>query len=286
MRLFKRKTQLIIGNKNDTKGILIENIRVSFDIEMNDKKETNTGKISIWNLSQEILAILDDKDAFVILKVGYDDEPSIIFQGDVIEFSPQYQGVDLITEITLKDGYIPLASRKLSLSFAANSSTSQILNKIIGEINLVKGDYSGLPNFVYRQGFSFIGSPAKALDTILNRIDYEWTITNNVLVISQTNKTSKTIEAQLLTPETGLLDSPQRLKQRPTKKKVVDNKVQDPRRFDGWKFNTLILGGMVPKNIVKVKTESVNGIFIIKNIRFVGDTHTDDWRAEIQAIEK
>lgn len=286
MRLFKRKTQIIIGSKGNPNGTLIEDIRISFDIEMNDKKETNTGKISIWNLSQEKMSLLDDKDAFVILKVGYDEEPSIIFIGDVIEFSPQYQGVDLITEITLKDGYIPLANRKLSLSFAANSSTSQILNKIIGDLNLVKGDYSGLPNFVYRQGFSFIGSPAKALDTILNRIDYEWTIANNILIISQTNKTNKTIEVQLLTPETGLLDSPQRLKQKPTKKKVRDSKVQDPRRFDGWTFKTLILSGLVPKNIVKVESKTVKGVFIIKNVRFVGDTHTDDWRAEIQAIEK
>jgi hypothetical protein len=285
LKLFNRRTQLLIGKLGE-KGTLIEYARIAFDIEMNDKRETNTGTIQVWNLSQEIIGVLDDKDISVILKVGYGEEdPSIIYIGNIIEFKHDYQGVDLITSITLKDGYIPLANRKLSLSFAAGSSSKQIINKIVADLNFIKNDYSDLPDFIYRQGFSFIGSPSQALDIVLARIGYEWTIANNVLIISKNNKTSKTVEAQLLTKETGLLDSPQRIKQKPTKR-INGSNVRDAKGLDGWLVKSLILAGLIPKNLIKVESQTATGVFLIKQVRFVGDTHADDWLAEMEVIER
>jgi hypothetical protein len=112
-RLFKRKAQVIIG-KLGSKGRLLDGVRISFDIDMDDNKETNTGKVNIYNLSEETIGLLEQKDVSIILKIGYDGkELSTLFIGNVVEYEHDFNGFDVITKITLKDGYIPLTNKKL-----------------------------------------------------------------------------------------------------------------------------------------------------------------------------
>lgn len=280
-RLFKGKAQVIIGKLGST-GRLLEGVRISFDIDMDDNKETNTGKVNIYNLSEETIGLLEQKDVSLILKIGYDEEElSTLFIGNVVEYEPDFNGSDVITKITLKDGYIPLTSKKLSLSFAENSNTKQIIEKIVGELNLTKGDYSLLPNYIYKQGFSDEGSPGKILDNVLARIGYEWVITNNALIITKPNESNKQVISQFLSPQTGLLNKPKRFKEKSVKTKIKENKL-----IDGWKINSLIIPSIQPKNLIKVQSSEVNGTFLVKSVKFNGDTEGDNWLCQIQAIQK
>ena len=70
MRLFKRNAQLLIGKIGEV-GRLLEGVRISFEIEMTDNRTTNTAKIDVYNLSQETIGLLEQKDASCILKIGY-----------------------------------------------------------------------------------------------------------------------------------------------------------------------------------------------------------------------
>lgn len=281
-RLFKRKAQLIIG-KIGSEGRQIDGLRYAFDIEMTDTRETNKGKISIWGLAEESKGLLEQKDASIFINIGYDDqEYSTLFIGNIVEFEEKIDDAGgYVVEINCKDGWIPLSNRKISLSFKAGSTTKQIINKIIADLNLTKGDYSALPDYVYNQGFSFIGSPGSALDNVLARIGYEWTIINNVLVISQNNKSSNETIMQFLSPTTGLLGRPSRFKDKPVKTKVKKNKL-----MDGWKINSLIIPSIQPKSLISVESETITGIFLIKSVKFTGDTHDNNWNAEIEAIQK
>lgn len=281
MRLFKRKAQILIGKLGHT-GRMIEGIRIAFEIEMDDNKETNNGKISLYNLSKETIGILEQKGVSVILKVGYDDqELSTIFIGNVVKFEHDFTGFDVITKIKCKDGYIPLTAKKLSLSFEENSSSKQIIDKIIAEINVGKGDYSNVANFVYKQGFSFVGTPGTALDLVLSRLGYEWTIANNILLISKQNEPINSTIAQLISPTTGLIDKPKRFKEDPVKTRVKKNKL-----IDGWQINSLIIPSIQPKSLIKVVSEDVDAVFLVKKVRFRGDTHDAPWFCEMEAIER
>lgn len=285
MRLFKRKTQLIIGKIGGI-GKLLEGVRISFEIEMTDNRITNTAKIDVYNLSQETIGLLEEKGSSCILKIGYDDEElSTLFIGDIVEFEYDFIGSDVITKITCKDGYIALTDRKLSLSFAANSTTTQIIDKIVAELNLTKGDYSQIPSYVYKQGFSFIGSPGKALELILSRIGYEWTIINNVLIISKENESNNETIMQLLSPSTGLLDRPKRFKDKQIRV-IKTSATKKNKLLDGWKIKSLIIPSIQPKSLINVESEELQGIFLIKAVRFLGDTHESTWYAEIDAIQK
>lgn len=253
---------------------------------MTDNRTTNTAKIDVYNLSQETIGLLEQKDTSCILKIGYDDEElSTLFIGNIVEFEHDFTGSDVITKITCKDGYIPLTAKKLSLSFAADSTTKQIIDKIVAELNLTKGDYSAIPSYVYKQGFSFIGSPGKALELILSRIGYEWTIVNNVLVISKENESNNTTIMQYLSPSTGLLDKPKRFKDRQIRV-IKTSATKKNKLLDGWKIKSLIIPSIQPKSLISVESEELEGIFLVKAVKFSGDTHDNTWYAEIDAIQK
>lgn len=285
MRLFKRNAQLLIGKIGEV-GRLLEGVRISFEIEMTDNRTTNTGKIDIYNLSQETIGLLEQKDASCILKIGYDDEElSTLFIGNIVEFEHDFTGSDIITKVSCKDGYIPLTEKKLSLSFAADSTSKQIIDKIVSELNLTKGDYSEILSYVYKQGFSFVGSPGKALELVLSRIGYEWTIVNNVLVISKENESNNKTIMQLLSPETGLLDKPKRFKDRQIRV-IKTSATKKNKLLDGWKIKSLIIPSIQPKSLIKVESEELDGIFLVKAVKFTGDTHDNSWYAEIDAIQK
>lgn len=285
MRLFKRNAQLLIGKIGEI-GRLLEGVRISFEIEMTDNRATNTAKIDVYNLAQETVGLLEQKDASCILKIGYDDEElSTLFIGNIVEFEHDFTGSDVITKITCKDGYIPLTAKKLSLSFAADSTTKQIIDKIVAELNLTKGDYSAIPSYVYKQGFSFIGSPGKALELVLSRIGYEWTIINNVLVISKENESNNTTIMQFLSPSTGLLDKPKRFKDKQIRV-IKTSATKKNKLLDGWKIKSLIIPSIQPKSLISVESEELEGTFLVKAVKFSGDTHDNTWYAEIDAIQK
>lgn len=281
MKLFKRKLQIIIG-KLGTVSKKIEGLRVSFDIEMTDTKETNKANIKLYNLSDDTIGFLEQKDSSVILQIAYDDdEYNTLYIGNIVEFDHEQNGSDFITTIECKDGFIPLSEKKLSLSFPANSTTAQILNRITSELNLTKGDYKNITNFVYKQGFSFVGNPGSALDILLNRIGYEWIINNNQLIISEKNKSDKKTVVRYLSPNTGLLNSPSRIKNAPVKKSQKKDKLTD-----GWKIQSLILPDLQPKTLIKVQSEDFNNIFLIKKSKFSGDTRGSDWICEMECVQQ
>ena len=282
-KLFKRKVQVIIGPLGST-GVLLDGIRVSFSITMDDLRDVNNGDINLYNLAEDTLGYLEKKDSSIILKVGYGDEdPSVLFIGNIVSYySEKTDSCDTITRITAKDGYVPLIYKQLSLSFPENSTSKQIIDKITADLNLTKGDYSALPNYVYKQGFSFIGSVYLGLSQVLDRIGYDWTVTNNVLVLFKIGETNKNTIGYLLSNETGMLGKPRRLKESNVKKKVKNNESSD-----GWEINCLIIPQIKPKSVIKVESENVNGYFVVKSIISKGDndsTQPSSFSSKIKAI--
>ena len=148
-------------------------------------------------------------------------------------------------------------------------------------MNLTKGDYSTLPNYVYKQGFSFLGSPGLALDKILDRLGYQWTISNNTLIISKHNESYNQTIGQFLSNETGLLYAPERINEVFTKTKVKKNKL-----IDGWKIKSLILPSIQPKGLIRVDSSNVKGDFLVKSVIFNGDTEGQNWFCQIEAIKR
>jgi hypothetical protein len=294
LELFNRKIQVIIDTGAETITIpdqgLIDNgfatnLRISFKVIKTDSKETNEAEIQIFNLSENtrnrISKQMDNKDANVkvSLSVGYGENITRIFYGDLIGYEPQEQKPDSITSLRCKDGWKGL-DQVISISFDEGSTTNQILNKIASLAGFSISS-NNIENLVYNNGFSYVGKISTALDKVTARIKNEWSIRNNVLLITSINKSNDIIPRIILNKTSGLLEKPRRIKQQETAARGGNQKT-----FDGWAVKSLIIPSLDIKSLIGVE---VNGNqvenFIVKTINFVGDNRENDFFAEMEVVK-
>ena len=128
---------------------------------------------------------------------------------------------------------------------------------------------------------SFSGSPGKALDIVLERVGFGWTIVNNALIISRPNDAVGDIPAQFISASSGMLEVPYRFKEPKVKTKKKNSKL-----VDGWRIRSLIIPSLQPKSLIEVDSKEISGVFLIKKVVFSGDTHTNEWNAEMECLQK
>lgn len=293
MQLFNRKIQVIIETDADKISIpdteLVDNgfsvnLRIDFKVQKTDAKETNEAEIQIFGLSEntrsKITEKLDDKNinVKVSLNVGYGEDIKQIFFGDLLGLKVNVEKPDVITVLTCRDGWKGL-DQVISLSFDENTNTKQILNKIsnIAGLGSVQSD---IPSLLYKNGFSYVGKISGALEKVAARIKHEWSIRNNILLVTKFNESNDSAPRIILNSKSGLINEPQRVKQQ-----EVSARGGNKKTFDGWALKSLIVPGLDVKSLITVESgEKAN--FVIKNINFTGSNREQDFFAEMEVVKK
>ena len=114
--LFNRVVTVIAQHK-DHPDVIIQNLRVQFDIEKFHNATLNTGTITIFNLKPENRRLLVKRKSdfesapftTVSLIAGYEGEDAVVFRGQLINGFSTRQGPDWITTlqcVTAYDQYI------------------------------------------------------------------------------------------------------------------------------------------------------------------------------------
>lgn len=292
MQLFNRKIQVIIETETEKISIpdtqlvnddFSSDLRIDFKVEKTDGKETNEAEIKIFGLSEntrsKITENLDDKkiNVKVSLNVGYGENIKQIFFGDLLGLKVNIEKPDVTTVLTCKDGWKGL-DQIISLSFDENTSTNQVLKKI-SDIAGLGSPQSNLPSLIYKNGFSYVGKISSALDKVVARIEREWSIRNNILLITEFNKSNDTQPRIVLNSKSGLINEPQRIKEQ-----KVSARGGSEKTFDGWALKSLIIPGLDVKSLITVESPQ-KANYVVKNIIFTGSNRESDFFAEMEAIK-
>ncbi|SUC81290.1 Uncharacterised protein [Pragia fontium] len=87
------------------------------------------------------------------------------------------EGNDTLTELTVRDGALPLRQTKLSLSYAPNTSALDILADISKAFGLpVKPMPEKIMDKPYRRGFAFCGKAEVAMKDVCQYLGLTWSI--------------------------------------------------------------------------------------------------------------
>lgn len=109
---FGRRAQLVIGPKFTGSNGLVEpplakifRTRITFDIEKDDGSNPNKAKISIYNLNEDSRNFIEQDKTALILQVGYGDNLSVLFFGDLAKngVTNKRVGPDIITTLEAGD---------------------------------------------------------------------------------------------------------------------------------------------------------------------------------------
>lgn len=143
MEIWDRQYRVRIG-KNNSVGREIGKpnkdtgraLRCSFSCEVGDSSSSNTGKISLWNLSDETLRLLEQEDCLIELRAGYGDDLPVIMGGSLTHFETDTSGADQQTTIEFVDGFTSARDTTMSLSYAGTVNGEKIVRDIAQEMGM------------------------------------------------------------------------------------------------------------------------------------------------------
>lgn len=275
--LWDRKAVVTFGPKGE-EGVRVTDLRVSFDIDSTNDSNANTAKIQIYNLNGSNRGVLKTKDDLVvILEIGYGNTLEQLFIGDIARSSTQRNGADFITTIEAGDAEKALTEATLDKSYEAGTNEKTIVEdafqamKDTGQI--IIGSLAAMKDDITQNGFSASGTAKLVVDKIISKQKLEFSIQNNETQILKPDQDTGE-EAILLTPQTGLIGSPS--------VGLIGKKAS---KKEGISFRALIQTTKFrPGRLVNIVSRDMDGFFKIVKASFNGDTHSEPWFADCEAI--
>jgi len=271
--LFNREYAITVALPGTPVAVKISGLKCVFAVKKTLKSTPNTVTLKIHNLSETTRkAIQAMPTTTVQIDAGYTDQVSTIFLGDVRTHSTiRENDTELITEMAAGDGEKAIQHARINVSLRKGSSISQVLTALVSALGVDPGNtaqaVAALAPFgsMFTMGTVLSGSASRELTRILSSVGYSWSIQNGKLQVLSI-KQALLGTALLLTPFTGLLDSP-----------TIDK--------DGYlNCKTLMIPDVFPGRLCVLTSENLQGQFRIEETEHNGDTHSDgDWDISIKA---
>lgn len=208
---FGRQYRLTVEMETGDAIVIEPPFTLNFNVQRSSMASLNSCQLQIYNLKPETRQkIFQDRLDFrryrkVILQAGYDDLATL-FVGNLFQSFSYRQGVDIITSINARDGEFDTVNAKTFRSVAEGTTFRDLLKGLIGDFtNITEGTVGDVEGELIRPA-ALDGNTYALLDTYSGNqvfIDLEKV---NIL------KPNEVLvgEVPLISPQTGLLKTPQR----------------------------------------------------------------------------
>jgi hypothetical protein len=306
---FNRSVTIKIG-KVGAFGEQYSGFRTHFTITKTSTTTPNEAKVEIYNLSPASRKFIDGlsdsmapqaqaaKDELLFVTAGYKGNEKQIFVGNFVLATNEIKHPEAVTTIEASDGLITMNQIKFSegqaLSYGENTSAIRVIKDIIKRTGLVTTTFNwqSVPDYIYKKGFSFVGNARALLSTVCSVLGLEWSIQNGQLNLIPLGGTNGKIRVVSLSPENGLLDSPQHLQDvsnmiysKMDKRALVgksitaSGQIQRNRVLGGLKIRSLLRPEIEPGSVIELSCKDIDppATFRVVEVVHEGDTHGPQW---------
>lgn len=260
-------------------------LHIKFDLEKTDVSSNNTGTISIWNLNDEHVSVLEQQDCMVELHAGYGSTLPLIFCGNVTNPETELDGADRKTTVDVVDGRIAIRDTIVALSYQGVVPVITILNDCIAQMGITciysQEATKILTEMKMPNGYSYGGAAANCLTQICDMCGFKWSIQNGVAQIHMPGETIS-VQAYILNESTGLIRVPKRIAfaAESTSQKSATTATQY-----GYEVEYFLNGAINVNDMIQLQSKAASGFFRVKNIRITGDNLESDWTCTAQLLE-
>lgn len=271
--LFDRQALIRITQNNQIQKTFDQRFRIAFEIAKTIGQEANTLKVSIYNLSRSNRAELVKSGQNIEVEAGYSGNFEVVGIANVNRVLIEHNPPNIITTLEAADGVRTLRDVTLSLSFKGPVTVDRILDEVAEKMGIGRVDTGADVKGQYIHGFSFSGKAKEALNKLTAKANVIWSIQNNDLVIFD-RFNSNLERVVLLTPQTGLIDSPQALED--------DDASETRAKNRGYKVRSLLNPKIEVGNLLKLESQDVTGQFRIDSVVHTCDTRANEWMTEAE----
>lgn len=316
MKQWKREYKLVAGPRG-SEGFKIESggasrpLHLSFDFEKSDTQSSNTGKITVSNLSDEHKAILEKKDCYIEFYAGYGNELGLIFAGGVSTTTEDMSSADRDLEIEVIDGF---STNDLPgwLSLNGVVTCAEVLSKITEEMELESAVITDaaaekLESAKYDNGYSYVGKLRAALQNVLRKAGCTYSIQNGILQV-YVHGEAVTPKAYSLSADTGLIKIPRKItisesnsstgsssssssskssssSSSSSSSKKSTSSGTTSKGIPGYEVDFFLNPAIGVNDLVVLSSKSVSGYFRVHKITIKGDNYSGDWLCTAQLVE-
>ena len=205
MEEFGRQYRVRIGKNNSTGRELGKPneatgraLRCQFSCEVGDSSSSNTGKITLWNLADETLRLLEQEDCLIELSAGYKDDLPTIMGGTLTYFETEQSGADQQTTIEFVDSFTSCRDNTVSLSYSGTVSGDKIVRDA-AQIMGCEVKFSKSAKLIDFTNFAFVGAGKTLIERVCNRSKMRWSLQNGIVQICALDEPI-TMAAYVFTP--------------------------------------------------------------------------------------
>lgn len=251
-------------------------LHIAFSFEKSEEETQNTGKVSIWNLNAEHLAVVNEKDCCLVLKAGYGNVMPLIFTGIITHVETTQDGADMKTDVEVVDNRIEIRDTYVSVSYQGNVNWKTIMDDVAAQMG-VAVTYSYNATFVdIPNGFSFIGLARDIMTKGCDCCGLTWSLQNGVMQVKKPKDTMSR-EVYLLSADSGLIGIPAQV--------TVSETESTGENEGGWDVEYFLNGAINVDDYVKLETKNLSGYFRVRSIQMDGDNVSGDWKCKARILE-
>jgi hypothetical protein len=275
MSQFIREAKVLVTNQ-DGLGVEFSNVRILFQVLKSSDSSSNTTEISIYNLNNDTSTFLEQNNLTIVLMCGYrsaSDDLKVIFEGEITNAVTTMNGADKITTIYAGDADTGINLSEYQKTYRANTKIKTIIKEIATSMNVIVEDQNiaDIPETSFINSYIAVGSTKKLLDELFKKIDLEWYVNDGIFYARKRIDIEST-NAILISSQTGLIGSPLRKNEKSTGYNETEAGVS----FTSVLNAELQVGATV--NIESIYADAkTQGLFVIKEVKFEGDTHGTPW---------
>lgn len=266
MKQFGRQWSLSIYSEKE--AILVDQLKISFDITKSTDSTPNPATIKVWNMTRaHIEQALNGDFKNIALSVGY-NELCLIFKGDISKTKVERDGVDSILNFECADGFKAYTDSRIMLTLPRGADDKAILKHLGATLKNVTEGATEVPNKrKLPRGKVLNGDSRKLLDNVAKNNNADWSIQDGKLVFIPKGAVLND-KAFLLSQETGMVGLPEK-----TDKGLDVKCLLNPR---------LKIGGQIE---VKSMFKAFNGLYKIVKIQHSGTGGDGDWLSRLSVVK-
>lgn len=252
-------------------------LHISFSIQKSETETQNTGKVSIWNLNDEHLSVLNKKDCALSLRAGYGTRLNLIFAGIISFAVTKRDGANRVTEIEVVDNLVEIRDTYVSVAYKGKVNTKSVMDDVASQMG-VAVTYSYNAKFVdLPNGYSYVGQAKNIMDKMCKCSGLTWSLQNGVMQVKCPNDVMKK-EVYLLNAESGMIGTPARVVVSQADSSGGENVL-------GWDVEYFLNGAIHIDDYVRVESDTVNGYFRVYSLDIAGDNVSGDWYCKARLLE-
>lgn len=262
---YGREYKLTIGGSGES--IVIEKLRIAFDIEKTISSDPNPATFEIYNLSASNRNLISSGEYDRIqFDGGYEDGILTMFIGWINDVENRIDGDDKITVVTCSDGQKDYRESRTATTVAKGSTDKQIVAEVLKGMPNTGEGVQEIPTIKQLpRGKTLVGNSRDILSIIAKNQNADWSIQDGELLILPKDKALANDEGFLISRDTGMIGSPR--------------KTSDGLEVECYLNNLMKIGQLCR---IESLVSEFSGDYKITKLNMRGDFMSNDWKSILQ----